>query len=292
MMAVILPSCTNLDELYRRLDDHESRLAKIEQLTDAANRDIIALKGLIDAQNKRLTIVAWRQLDDKSGYELTMSDNSKIVIKNGTNGVNSAIGVRKGEDGILYWTLNGEYMYDPDGNKIKAEGVDGVSGVTPRLRVNKDNYWEYSFDGVNWLLIKDENHNPVKATGEGGTSDLSIDDTSKPGYLIITFKGKTYEIPLNGAAPQPTDVTIEFTKSEITVAPNTAGRIEFKLKPEGTFEDNLTIKWETDNDKAVRLLNNKGEFMAMAEGVANVTATVGKSKATCKIIVKQEGLKK
>lgn len=291
MVAIVLPSCTNLDDLYRRLDDYESRLAKVEKLTEGANRDIIALKALIDAQNKKLTIADWRPLDDNSGYVLTMSDGSKITLKNGADGINSAIGVRRSEDGILYWTLNGEYMYDPDGNKIKAEGIDGANGVTPQLRVNKDNYWEYSLDGVNWLPIKDENHRPVKATGESGDSDLNIDNTSKPGYIIITFKGKTYEIPLNGN-PAPINVTIEFVQSEITITPNTSGKIEFVLKPDGTSADNVTINWVSDNEAVVKILNNKGDFMSLEEGEANITASVGTSNAICKVIVKGEGLKK
>ncbi len=140
-VTVLLPSCQNLDDIYRRLDDYESRLTRIETLTDAANRDILALQALIEAQNKKLSIASWRPLDDLSGYVLTMSDGSTIMLKNGKDGESSGIDVRRSNDGILYWTLNGKYMYDADGNKIKAAGIDGVSGVTPQLRVNKDGYW-------------------------------------------------------------------------------------------------------------------------------------------------------
>ena len=52
-VTVLLPSCQNLDDIYRRLDDYESRLTRIETLTDAANRDILALQALIEAQNKK-----------------------------------------------------------------------------------------------------------------------------------------------------------------------------------------------------------------------------------------------
>lgn len=285
LVALLLPSCNNLDDLYRRLDDHESRLTRVEKLTEGANRDIIALKGLIDAQKSNLTIASWRTLDDGSGYVLTMSDGSKITLKNGADGISSAIGVRKGKDGIQYWTINGEYMYDADGNKIKAEGVDGASGVTPRLRV-KEGYWEYSLDGVNWLPIRDDNNQRVKASGDGGSSDLKIDDTSKPGYLVITFKGKRYEIPLNGqggGVVVPGEVTIKFAKSEITVAPNTKGTIDFTLTPE---DADAKIVWESSDEKVVKILTDNGNFSALAEGESTITATVGASKATCKVIVK------
>lgn len=290
-LAILVSSCTNLDEIYRRLDDYESRLARVEKLTEGANRDIIALKGLIDAQKSNLTIASWRTLDDGSGYVLTMSDDSKITLKNGSDGISSAIGVRKGKDGIQYWTINGKYMYDADGNKIKAEGIDGASGVTPRLRV-KDGYWEYSLDGMNWLPIRDDNNQRVKASGDGGSSDLKIDDSSKPGFLIITFKGKRYEIPLNGQGGSivvPGEVTIKFAKSEMTVAPNTQGSIEYTLTPENT---DTKIVWESSNENVVKILTHKGDFSALSEGESTITATIGASKATCKIIVKAGAYRK
>ena len=37
------------------------------------------------------------------------------------------IGVKE-DNGVYYWTVNGEWLTDENGNKIKAEGLDGAQG--------------------------------------------------------------------------------------------------------------------------------------------------------------------
>ena len=55
--------------------------------------------------------------------------------KDGANGANGAdghspvIAVAKADDGINYWTIDGEWIYDTDANKIRVTGQDGKDGV-------------------------------------------------------------------------------------------------------------------------------------------------------------------
>ena len=278
----VLPSCRNLDDIYRRLDDYESRLTKVENLTEGANRDILALKALLEAQDKKLTIASWRPLDDNSGYLLTMSDGSTITLKNGKDGKSSAIDVRRGEDGVLYWTMNGQYMYDADGNKIKAQGTDGKSGVTPQLRVNRDGYWEYSLDGINWLQIKDENRNPVKATPDAESLDLDIVETND-GLIIITFKGKTFIISKSGAVtPEEQTATVSFTTNFLTATVGDKGTIEYKIEPADA--DATGLKWMSSREDIVKV-NQDGSYEALAAGTADITITLGTSSATLTMAV-------
>ena len=44
---------------------------------------------------------------------------------NGKDGHTPVIGVRQDEDGVYYWTLNGEWLLDEEGNKIRVTGEDG-----------------------------------------------------------------------------------------------------------------------------------------------------------------------
>ena len=37
--------------------------------------------------------------------------------------------MKKDTDGIYYWTLDGEWLTDEKGNKVKAQGTDGKDGV-------------------------------------------------------------------------------------------------------------------------------------------------------------------
>lgn len=196
VLSIIFSSCTNLDEIYKRLDDHERRIKSMETLVKNANDNISSIKTLLDAQQKKLSIVSFEELSDKSGYELLMSDGSKITLKNGQNGESPIINVKQDTDGIYYWTLNGEFITDGDGNKIKAEGQDGAIGITPKLRVNTDGYWEVSMDeGKTWTAVLGADGNPVKAVGSDATVDLTI--TEDENSITIVYDGKTFIIPKN-----------------------------------------------------------------------------------------------
>ena len=70
--VIILAGCTDLDDVYRRLDNQKEELANI--------------KALANAVTNKLSVVSYKELPDKSGYELTMSDGSKITLKRGTKG--------------------------------------------------------------------------------------------------------------------------------------------------------------------------------------------------------------
>lgn len=287
-VMTLVTGCTNLDFFERRLDDYEARLQKLENEMNVANRDLVAIRELIKAQANAISIKDYRPLDDNSGYVLTMSDGSKIVLKNGLNGQSSAVGVKKGEDGILYWTLNGEYMYDHDGNKIQARGEDGKNGVTPQLKVNKDGYWEYSFDGENWHLILDDNYAPVKATG-GGANDLDI--TESNGYLVIKFKGQTFVISLKGGEggnvtpdkkPKPV-LTLEIT--EYALLEGESEQIELGVAPEDTYtlED---VKWTSADEKIATV--EKGMITGVAKGETTIKASIDDVSIECKVIVTEK----
>lgn len=51
------------------------------------------------------------------GYKIDFSNNTSIVVKHGTNGTNGTDGAKIGvkeENGVLYWTLDGEFITAPD----------------------------------------------------------------------------------------------------------------------------------------------------------------------------------
>jgi hypothetical protein len=78
--------------------------------------------------------------------------------KDGADGHTPVIGVAKDADGIYYWTVDGKWLLDADGNKVKAVGTDGQNGsngqdgaagapgsdgkdgVTPQLKI-EEGYW-------------------------------------------------------------------------------------------------------------------------------------------------------
>lgn len=190
---VLLLSCTDLDDVNERLDEHEERLTALESLVSNANTTIQNLQKLVDAQGQKISVVSYEALPNGAGYLLTMSDGSEITLKNGSDGQTPSVGVKE-QDGTLYWTVNGEIMRDADGNPIKAEGQDGESGQTPKIRVNTDGQWEVSLDGgKTWQAILDENGNPVNAVGSDAQVDLEI--TEDENFITIIYDGQTFVIP-------------------------------------------------------------------------------------------------
>ena len=159
--------------LRNDLSDLENRVAKLEELCKQMNTNISSLQKIVDALQDNLSISKVEQISD--GYIIHFSDGSTATIKNGKNSEDAPIiGVKKDTDGIYYWTLDGEWLTDEKGNKVKAQGTDGKDGVdgedgtngkdgiTPQLKI-ENGRWMLSMDnGKTWTDIG-------QATGADGT---------------------------------------------------------------------------------------------------------------------------
>ena len=105
--------------LRNDLNDLEKRVAKLEELCKQMNTNISSLQKIVDAFEGHLSISQVEQITD--GYIIHFSDGSTATIKNGMNsGDAPVIGVRQDADGMYYWTLNGNWLTDEKGNKVKT----------------------------------------------------------------------------------------------------------------------------------------------------------------------------
>ena len=207
-----------LNEYGESIRDHEQRISALEELCKQMNTNIEALQTIVAALEQRdyvTNVSEVRSNGEVIGYTISFAYSDTITIYHGKDGKNGAdgkdgangkdgytpqIGVMKDTDGIYYWTLDGEWLLDAKGNKIKAvgtdgkdgangtdgkdgqdgtngsngsngsdgkDGVDGTNGtngkdgVTPQLKIEND-YWFVSYDnGATWVQLG-------KATGEDG----------------------------------------------------------------------------------------------------------------------------
>ena len=150
--------------LRNDLNDLENRVTKLEELCKQMNTNISSLQKIVEALQDNLSISKVEQISD--GYIIHFSDGSTATIKNGKNSEDAPIiGVKKDTDGIYYWTLDGEWLTDEKGNKVKAQGTDGKDGVdgedgtngkdgiTPQLKI-ENGRWMLSMDnGKTWTDI-------------------------------------------------------------------------------------------------------------------------------------------
>ena len=114
--------------LRNDLNDLENRVTKLEELCKQMNTNISSLQKIVDALQDNLSISKVEQISD--GYIIYFSDGSTATIKNGKDsGDAPVIGVKQDTDGCYYWTLDGKWLTDEKGNKVKAQGTDGKDGV-------------------------------------------------------------------------------------------------------------------------------------------------------------------
>ena len=165
-----ISSCAYDDtSLWEKVNNHENRIAELEQLCKQMNSNISAMQTLLNAmeENNYITSVTPVVEDGETvGYPISFTKSEPITIyhgKNGTvgiDGISSVIGVKEHTDGTYYWTLNGEWLRDAEGKMIAAEGVDGI---TPIFKIEND-YWHISYEnGATWTELG-------KAKGEDGVN--------------------------------------------------------------------------------------------------------------------------
>lgn len=199
--AIALSSCKyDDDDLWNSVHGLEDRVAKLEELCKQMNTNISSLQTIVEAleENDYVTNVTPVMQDGKEiGYTIAFSKSNPITIYHGKNGqagsdgddgTTPSIGVKQDTDGIYYWTLNGEWLTDDHGDKIKAEGADGNDGTTPKFKIEND-YWYISYNnGETWEQLG-------KATGEDGTGGDSmftgIDYKTSTDYVIFTLADGT-----------------------------------------------------------------------------------------------------
>ena len=140
--------------LQKDIDNLKDRVTQLESLCHEMNTNLASLKAIVDALQKQVTILKVEPLTN--GYKIYFSDGNVATIQNGKNSDDiPEIGVQQDSDGIYYWTLDGVWLEDKQGNKIKAQGTDGTNGESAyELAVEKGytgtlEEWLASLKGTN-----------------------------------------------------------------------------------------------------------------------------------------------
>ena len=184
-------------DIWAELENLDQRVTKLEELCKEMNTNITSLQTIVDVlqSNDFITSIVEIKKDGKVvGYTITFGKHDPITIYHGQNGkdgqngqdgqngadgkdgITPVIGVAQDTDGVYYWTLNGEWLLDDNGNKLPVSGKDGQNGadgkdgqdgtdgkdaITPLLKI-ENGYWYISYDnGTTWT-------ESGKATGDNG----------------------------------------------------------------------------------------------------------------------------
>ena len=146
LAAPLLTSCQDdYDDtaLWDTVNDLEQRLAALEEWQNEVNHNIQSLYELINTTDYITSVTPYLEGGKEVGYTITFLHSDPIVIyhgekgdkgedgqagQDGQDGYTPQIGLTQEADGNWYWTLDGELMLDPQGNPIRANGLDGQDG--------------------------------------------------------------------------------------------------------------------------------------------------------------------
>ena len=231
----VVAGCYDDSALQKQLKDHESRLKELERLTAQQNTNISSLQTIVTAlQDKDYVtgVAPINEGDEVVGYTITFSKSGAVTIYNGKDGYVPAMGVKQDTDGLWYWTVDGEWLRDSDGDKVRASAIDGedgepgepgtpgmpgAAGITPKLKI-VDGYWYVSYDGgKTW-----EEETLGQATGDKGYTmfaEVTYDEnnvyiTMADGEKLTlprTSTGQDAEGPLTWSLDKVTATTATFT---------------------------------------------------------------------------------
>ena len=246
--------------LTGRVDDLESRVEKLEELCRQMNTNISSLQTLVTALQNGDYITSVTPVTSGGqtiGYTMTFKQAAPITIYHGTNGKDGqdgkngttpVIGVAP-YNGVYYWTLNGTWLTDTSGNKIKAEGTDGRDGVdgkpgqdgddgiTPELKI-EDGYWWISYDNkANWTKLGqatgdkgdkgDKGDQGIPGAPSGDSIFSKVEDG--PSEVVFTLADGTTTIAVpKYTATASLDITFETTES-VNVLPGKSYEIGYTL---------------------------------------------------------------
>ena len=322
----LLGSCKYDDsDLVERVDNLEGRLAKLEEQCKQINANINSLQIIVNALKEANHITSISNLVENGveiGYKIEFAKSDPIHIYHGKAGADGArgedgytplIGVKKDKDGIYYWTLDGSWLVDNDGNKVRAQGLDGKdgyngkdgkdgedgkdgkdgkdgyngkdgkdgyngkNGVTPKLRI-KDGNWEVSYNnGVSWETL---------GSATGGVVPCPIKSVEVKGrYVLFTLNsGDEIKIPLYNA------ITIKF--EETTIGMNASSQIDLldtltvgdKVKVSAIGEG---VRTRVDESAKKLTITTDANFTG---GKVLVHATDGNNVATVELTIVKEVL--
>ena len=249
-------SCTKFDdsEIWAKLNEYEGRIANLENLCSQMNTNLSSMKSIVDVMGTADYVTGVTPIDQGGvtiGYTMTFKNAAPVTIYNGVNGKDGnapVIGVKQHTDGNWYWTSDGAWMTDGEGNMVRANGTDGAAGLTPSLKV-EDGVWYVSTDGgTNWTSA-----GPASAGGgDTGVKEVTFTDP----FVIITltdgtalylerFKGVQlwengpYWAPFNVGASSPEEYGDYFAWGEVTP------KDYYEWSAEGDY------KWGVNNTSAV-----------------------------------------
>ena len=223
LMATSFSACTDYQD---EIDALDVRVTNLEQLVKQLNADLANIQAIVTVITNGDIIT--NITESSEGYIINFYNHDPIFVRHGADGKDGKDGKdgadgKDGKDGAngkdaqmpnitveldpadgnYYWKLNGEWLKDPNGTRIRANGIngadgkDGADGVSPQVRINESGIWEVSYDGgQTWISTG------TPATGADGKDGADANAIVKvvthwnEGYVEFITNSGSFRVPL------------------------------------------------------------------------------------------------
>ena len=239
LAALTLAACKYDDsELWEQVNQNTeelaaqaARIAALEAWQAETNTNIQALQTLLSTTDYITAVTPVVKDGVEVGFTISFLNTPAITIYHGTKGDKGdkgdtpQIGATQADDGNWYWTLNGEFLTDADGNPIRANGTQGGQGdqgpagddaPLPQLAtgakltdqgittdsqnnpIAADAIYLSVDGGKTWTRVSGEKGNTGSTgpAGPQGDSFFERVDTTNADYILFTLAdGSTFQVP-------------------------------------------------------------------------------------------------
>ena len=258
-----------------------ARIAALEAWQAETNTNIEALQTLLSTTDYITAVTPVVKDGVEVGFTISFLNTPAITIYHGTKGDKGdkgdtpQIGATQADDGNWYWTLNGEFLTDTDGNPIRANGTQGGQGdqgpagddaPLPQLATGKklnaqgittdsqnkdiepDAIYLSVDGGKTWTRVSGEKgeQGDTGATGPKGDSFFKGIDTTNADYILFTLAdGSTFQVP------RYTGISLTFNPTSLSLLYDETKTIECTAEGSAEFTtDNLFVVapegWKAD----------------------------------------------
>lgn len=255
-----------------------ARIAALEAWQAETNTNIQALQTLLSTTDYITAVTPVVKDGVEVGFTISFLNTPAITIYHGTKGDKGdkgdtpQIGATQADDGNWYWTLNGEFLTDTDGNPIRANGTQGEQGPAgddaplPQLAtgakltdqgittdsqnnpIAADAIYLSVDGGQTWTRVSGEKgeQGDTGATGPKGDSFFKGIYTTHADYVTFTLAdGSTFQVP------RYTGISLLFDPESLSLLYDETKTIECTAEGSAEFTpDNLFIVapagWKAD----------------------------------------------
>lgn len=265
-------------------DDYDDSMIR-QEITDIKtqleqlNKEVNQLHTIVQALQDHKAIIDVKETEE--GHVITFSDNKSILIANGTNGKDgSKVGVDLFE-GTYYWTLDGTWLTDKNGNKLP---VSGKEGTTPQIAIDAQGYWTVDGERIKTSDGKDVKAEQMISSVVKGENDVTFELTDGSTIVLplsntyLRFKEASYTLKFNRPNKIPFECSADLKNFSLIEAPEfcivkfsaESKQVQLYLKDEAYGNGELCIRAVDPNGyvyMAIASINIPGKGMADPNGL-------------------------